>query len=351
MTILFADGCDHYATADIFTKYDFSYAFTQWSITANNPRRIGTTSLYCPASSSYYIGKLIPDTQTVYIGFAYQGIGAAWSDKYFIGLLSASWQIRIFITAGCGFGLNRGNGGTRIWTSPDTGYIELNTWQYLEFKFTVSNTVGGMEFRRNGIPIISSGFELDTLEHTAWDAIGVVFFPNDGMAGNYYKDIYISDSGYLGNIRIDKLLPNGIGTYSLWTPSAGNNYENVDNATPDDDTTYNETNIVDKKDTYTFENLDDLGGPPIYAVVSNISARKTDAGLINLAPLQYINTSDYLGSTLNFSENYKIKQIIMEVNPDDSASWEDADVNGMESGMQSTVVTTTTTSTTTTTTT
>ena len=221
--------------------------------------------------------------------------------------------------------------------------ISYQTWRYVEVKFTINDTTGTVEVRVNENTLL-------TLSNVDTQNTANAYFNKFKFGSPYsniymdYDDLYLCDTAgaknndFLGDVRVDVLRPNGAGAYTQFTPSAGANYENVDEVYPDDDSTYNQGSLVDDKDAY---NVGDLPSPPvsttIHGIKSQITIRKTDAGARECKVLTRSGTTDSLGDALALSDSYLTPTKIYEDNPDDSLAWEDADVNAMQVGVQITV--------------
>src|SRR3990172_7953604 len=85
----------------------------------------------------------------------------------------------------------------------------------------------------------------------------MVQFGADGINGTftqYYDDIVFDDAAYPGNTKIAGLIPNGAGFSSQWDPSAGLNYQCVDELPPSD-ADFVSTNVVNEVDTYALSDL------------------------------------------------------------------------------------------------
>lgn len=246
----------------------------------------------------------------------------------------------------------RNGDNTLLGTTSGAG-LDYLVWRYIEVKFTIDNSSGSVEIRSNGTTVLNLTSQ-DT-QNTANAYINKVEL--NGAAQNLqmtYDDMYFLDTtgsknnDFLGDVRADVIRPDGAGTYTQFTPSAGSNYENVDDDPyPDDDTTYNDGSTPGNKDSYALSSLSVLG-TTIHGVKSQITVRKTDAGSKNVKLLTRAGTTDELSDSISLSDSYTTSVIINEDNPDDSAAWEEADVNAMEVGLE--IVTTTTTTMTTTTT-
>jgi len=212
--------------------------------------------------------------------------------------------------------------------------------KYFEVKFTIDDSAGAVTIRSNETEVLAL-----TSVDTQYSANA--YFNRLWQNGSYnvtlcYDDQYMLDltgdaphNDFLGDIRVDILRPSAAGTYTDFTPSAGSNYQNVDETNgPDDDSTYNQGSDVGDKDSYQMPDLPAPAGTTIYGVKSQITVRKTDAGVRECKILTRVGTTDDLGDTISMGDTYETHTKIFEDNPDDSAAFEDADVNAMEVGVE-----------------
>lgn len=167
-------------------------------------------------------------------------------------------------------------------------------------------------------------------------AIATFGFGTPGAATCVRSHIMIAGAtgDIIGNPRLGMLKPDGVGNYSQWTPSAGSNYQNVDDVTPDDDTTYNETITVGHKDSYTMENVpsnvNDITG---LAVTVRIT--KTDANSRMVRAFLRIGGVDYPHSdTQGVPGGYAYLQWIWTLSPATGVAFTAAEVNGLEAGVE-----------------
>jgi len=230
-----------------------------------------------------------------------------------------------------------------ILATSDTGVLSSLQWFYLEVKVTISGTVGQITIKKDGVSVLSTAANLNTLNgsNAYVGRIDISLTRSEVM--NYYDDFYICDNSgtknndFLGDVRVDPVRPDGAGTHTDFSPSAGSNYQNVDETYPDGDTTYNDGSGVADQDSYGLPALPSPAGTTIYGVKDQITVRKTDAGSRQCKLLTVQGGSDYLGDAIILSDTYITETRIMEDNPDDSAAWEDADISGGEIGVEITV--------------
>lgn len=340
MSLLFVDGFDHYDDNQSIYKWDIGYHWSYFDI--NTPGRFGDGG--CLEANGitleYYMMKWFKKrVNTVIMGFAWKrGVLFSSLDKviefYHQGGIQLGFQI-------CSPGVvkvRRGDGqfGTIV---AETSNIVVNpdTWYYVEIKVYVHASAGTAEVRINEQTVLNET-GLNTRDHTEDGIDGIrLFSPNSYES--YYDDLYICDDegpncdDFLGECRIHTLFPNAPGNYAQWTPSAGDNFENVDEILPiDNDTTYNETNVSGEIDTFHFEDLSNVPGGTIHGVALNNCIKKTDAGYRLYESVARINGTDYVSGEGGVFDEYRIRQQCLEINPDDSNVWEEADINSGEFG-------------------
>src|ERR1035441_6969916 len=169
--------------------------------------------------------------------------------------------------------------------------LHENEWYFMEVSVQLSGTnpisVTG-EVRVNGQTVIgpattvSEKNQSDLLLQTT--TCNYHIFSTLGSANTTIDDLYIFDGNgtfnntFAGDNKIECLLPNS--DYSVsWTPTGGgSSFSQLDEITPDYDTTYCSSNTVSSSDMYGFPNLTTFSGKVI-AVQYSVLARKDAEGL------------------------------------------------------------------------
>ena len=120
-----------------------------------------------------------------------------------------------------------------------------------------------------------------------------------------------------------------------WTPSAGSNYQNVDDSGDmDDDTTYNSEDAAGQIDTYTVPDIEATGGV-IHAVAVNMGVRKDDVGARTIKGVIRQATTNYSSPTaLTVFDSYRVSQAIWATQPDGSGAWNETNLNAAEFGIE-----------------
>ena len=351
MTLLFIDSFDHYTTtAQTLEKWtNTGVYFTAAGVGAYG--RYGTNGFRVTgngANDSAYLAYQLPSQpQTLIAGNArrFSSIMAKTAQGYNngIGFTDAGvFQVSMVVDTDGSIYVVRGSwlAGTLLGTSA-TGIVKKNSWSYIEFKATIHNTTGSYEVKVNGVSVLSDT-NVDT-QDTANAYADKVYIGlksgNDQSTGTWLDDLYICDdqgsesNDFLGDIRVQCLFPSGAGNYSQWTPLSGNNYENVDEATPDDDTTYVHTTVSGNKDSYTFENLTTISGE-VFGAFIHSWGRKANAGTKFMRNFIRTNSTDYEQNLISLSDSYGYFSNLIVQNPDTTSGWAIVDINSLEVGIK-----------------
>lgn len=309
-------------------------------------KRTGAYSAYIEGNNKALQQQITPASE-LYVRLGLYMTGGYWGPHVFMQAIDSSGAIHIT------FGVNqttralevrRGNyGGTLLGRG---AALSLNTWYCYEYRIVIDNTLGVVQVKRDGeIDIDLVGTEdtpLDTQNGGNGD-IGTMRWGGDITHSNYVMDGYVDDiaindtsgtinNSWIGQGGIYALVPNGAGTLTQLTPSAGSNYECVDDVPPDDDTSYVESDVQDEIDTYAMSAS--AGAGTISAVQWLARVKANSAGSTSVARVLRVNGTNYVGSDMGIDVDYVYAKEILEINPDDSAAWESADLDALEAGLK-----------------
>ena len=296
--------------------------------------RFGVGQCLSLGSSTNLIKRIVPSSKVI-VGYAWNPSGT-YSNLGVINLFGDSGTVAhltLKMPVAGSLSLMRGNDiGTQIATAS----IATSGWQYLEMSATISDTVGEVIVRVNGQVIINyTGDTRNGGTNTTIDTFSIV-----GANGTkYYDDLYICDgtgttnNTFLGDVRVQTLMPNSAGSSTQFTPTGGANYANVAEVT-DSTATYNASSTVGNRDTYAMADLSASTGP-IYGVQNSIVAWKSDAGTGTIKTALKAGASVYYDSTIPLGTSSSLYlSPVREVNPATSTAWTVSDVNGAELGAE-----------------
>lgn len=157
----------------------------------------------------------------------------------------------------------------------------------------------------------------------------------------YYDDLYLDDLTSEGaaavppDIRLEYLIPNGDGNYSQWDGSDGNqvnNWEQVDEQPHDSDTSYNEAQAAEEKDSYAMSTHALSTGWSIKAVIPCAYVRKTDGGVASkIALMLRENAVDWEGIAQDLPTSYGLIWERRTLDPG-GAAWDQDSLDAVEVG-------------------
>jgi hypothetical protein len=227
------------------------------------------------------------------------------------------------------------NGGTTIATGATV--LALTTWYLIEGKIFIDDVNGIAQCKLNGVLPLEIDYSGDT--RSQGTTITKVFLGTYGSATaytiyGYFDDFVLDDASWIGDTRIQAISPTGVGTTTGWTPSAGNNWDCVEEI-PASDVDYIYINANDILDTYATGNL--IGGVSEVKCVQ-VQGRTVYQGAptpTNLKLAIRSNGVDYVSANKSVPASYKSLFNIWETDPDTSATWLVAAVNAAEIGVKS----------------
>lgn len=334
MALVFMDGFDHYATADITKKW--TSVDTSPAIGASSGRRSGGALLAPNAvTNGAQVLKTLPAAYaTLIVGFAWKISGM--SGRSVVRFLDTAVEhISVELAVDGTLVVQRAGSATLAISSNS---ISLNTWYYLEFKATIHDSTGAFELRLNG-DVWASGSNVDT-RNAGNASVNRLALGADGnmsvSATQYFDDFYVADTSgsapqndFLGDVRIDTVYPSADGNYTQFTPSTGtDHYALVDETTPST-SDYNESGTAGHKDSYTMQDVSSIPGT-IFGVQVNAYAHKDDAGLRSLKIGVRSGTTDSVDAGSALSESALYYRHILETDPATAAAWTESGVNAAE---------------------
>lgn len=285
----------------------------------------------------------IPTSSSGTIGFAF----------YMTGFPDSSVDLATFflnsVTSGgrqCAIGVNASgalflNTGT---ITPVSIYTTTNTltpaaWNYIECEFTVSNTVGTVNFYVNGA-LFGSATGLDT-QTQAGSTFNILYFGTLEGGGfgftGYFDNLYLTDTPVrLGESRVITVVPTSDGTPSQWAASGGAvaPFTMVDEVLCNADVDYIFDGTVNDQAVF---NMASTGATPVSvsAVQIGTYSRKTDTGS-RAIQLQYVDSGGtaYNSSDFNLGSSYARQLNILETNPATATAWTPAEANALKTGVK-----------------
>lgn len=358
MALLFMDSFDHYVTADVTEKWSSieSGFFGQATINATSGRRSSGGFRINDGGSgnaNAYGGlrkTLAPGDATGIVGVSVTmpALAPHTTNGFPVTMFRLGTTIQVSLRVNSNRTLSAVRGGWATGTVLGTSSATLpTTATYVELKVKIHASTGTVDVRLNGISILSlTGQNTSPGASEAWTVVGLGI-PSEASSPSWsgtpslnvdFDDFYVCDgtgaapwNDMLGDVRVDPRQPTAAGATTGWTPSAGNNWQNVDELPPNDDGDYNSAASASLTDTFTVQDVP-VAGATIYGVQVNLTSRKTDAGTCTIAPVIRHSSVDYQGTAFAPGTGYANNQAIYQTNPGTSAQWTESEFNAAEFG-------------------
>jgi len=336
MALLFADGFDSYTT--LLDKWDSRVGNGTIDISASYGRMAGSSGLRIQHHSEGVSKSLGVQASTLIAGFAFKVPSVL---SYACAMCSFSdagtRQIGLWISSDL---------STIAWDRNGTNLVSIAypfsaaLWYYIEAKVVFSSTVGRIITKINNVEVDDTS-SLDTA-NTA-NNYGTAFVLGSTSTGTYdqdryFDDVYVCDTvgsycnDFLNDRWIETIYPTGAGTTTQWSPSAGANWDCVEEHPPTT-TEYVETGVLNEIDTYACGNLTSTSGD-VAAVVINHHSAKTTAGSRKVSGAIYSDTDSDVGTENDLSTTYHNYQSVSYLDPHTAAAWTIAGVNAAEFGVK-----------------
>ncbi len=232
------------------------------------------------------------------------------------------------------------SGGTEVARSA-ANVIRAGVYEFIEIHVRAGNTGspgGAVEVRVNGQTVIDET-GVDTTATANINIQSVYLAPHGGTNAEtcYYQDWYVCDisgsvnNDFLGDTVWTTLFPNGDGVVQDWTPSAtGAGYLMIDEATPDDDSSYIVSAAANDESEFDLPNAS-TETATISACIHRYLARKDDTGAGStqgsiVSSESSPETTD-TGADNALTQTYAVYSDVSETDPATGAAWTPAAVN------------------------
>jgi len=348
MALLWCDGFDHYGTSTA-KMLDGVYAEvgTSASISTLNPRT-GANHLRINGGSGQaatFVRRVLGGAKTTV------GLGAVF---YLTALPTGNNCQRIFGYSDAANATQLGiviqsTGTIEAWRGvPGSGtslgassspVVVASAYQHIEAVVLFSQTVGTVEVRVNGVTVLSvSGVDTCNTALTECSQVYIGGAANGTQTDktHYIDDLFCYDNTssynntFIGDRRVLTLFPDANTATADWTAvGAATGYECIDEASPDDDTTYITAATTGLVSQFGLQNLP-AGISVINAVVMVERARKTEAGTANTQVSIVSGASTTAGADKALTEIYTYRQDVFQIDPASAAPFTPSEVDALQ---------------------
>jgi len=330
MALLFMDGFD---AGDTAQKWAVAVASAVSTVT-----RFGTGRSLSLSGSGNSVTRAITPSAQVTVGYAYASNTASVETSQHLHLSSDggnTLHLLVGWESATSLAVWRTSTGTKLTSAAVNAPALANGggWAYIEVQATIDDTAGTVKVRVNGQLVID--FTGDTRNGGTSTLIDAVQFRRSNLQG-LFDDVYIlngtgaAPTTFLGEVRVQTVVPTGAGTSAGLTPSSGANWAAVD------ELPYSATDYVSGSSGTDLYVAGDLPAGPtaIKAVQVNAVAKKADAGDRYAKPLLRTGGTTYNQGLTALGTSDSTAIAPFAVNPNTGVAWTAADVNAMEIGVE-----------------
>lgn len=330
MALVFVDSFDHYDTANVAQKWSATSGTNVIEAGGRSGKRLRSSG----NAATVWLNVADRSTYVMGCGFSMTSFGG--SSGFYIARFAEgnAHHVDLRVDAAGHLFVTR-NGA--VLGAAGSSTLSANTWYFIEFKATIHDSAGAVTVRLNGVDeIVLTG--QDTRNANTGVINRLIVGHGDNSSATWFDDLYIvdttgtSNNDFLGDVRVEALFPDGAGNSTQFTPDSGSNYARVNESAPDDDTSYVGSSTVGHKDTYAMGAMG--ASTSIKGTQQVIYARKTDAGSRVGRTVIRSGGTDYEGADIALTDTYLFHRTVRETDPNTSAAWTEAGVNGHEAGMK-----------------
>lgn len=210
-----------------------------------------------------------------------------------------------------------------------------DTWMHIGITFYAHASAGYLSVYVDGVQVL-------TYTGNTSGNVDSIYFGGQGWnISAYFDDFYVDDTTGESDAapsakRFLFSLVNAAGADAQFTPSAGSNYQNVDDSgAPDSDTTYNAALSAALKDTFNTADITMPADHVIRAAIIIAVVKRTDAGTASQIKLHSYDGATYQSGTAQTpTTSYNT---IFERQPlqPDATAWNEVDFEAMQYGYES----------------
>lgn len=193
-----------------------------------------------------------------------------------------------------------------------------STWKCLEVHYKISDTVGEVTIRIDGVQVFTFSGDTKPGTETTVDNIQIYF------GGLYLDDFALDTSTWCGLGYYIGLTANGAGDSTQWTPTGAANYQNV--SIPANDATYN-SGTTGQTDNYAMTSLT-VGTGGVLRVVPFARANNAAGGSVNIG--LKTNGTNYTTTVTTPTSLTWLAGAEYINNPQTSSNWVQAEMDAVQ---------------------
>jgi len=280
------------------------------------------------------------------------GLGSALSGvlRFTVGDAEIGWQYResdnnFLLAAGYASGT-----ATPHYPAPNVlagGFSTADVWRHVALMAYLAPSGGFVAAWLDGVQVL--GWTGDTRVYASNSTTPLTWLSGAYLLGggwnlsvygdDFYCDVWEGADAPLmacpSSRRFLPAFPNGAGATAQWTPNSGANWQAVDEAPPDSETTYVKATVAGLRDSYSFSDIAVPADYTVRAVIPTAFARRTDAAVgstLKLVSKKDAAVSQSAEKVLPVAYNHVWERFPTQP---DGSPWDEAAVNASEFGIES----------------
>jgi hypothetical protein len=210
-----------------------------------------------------------------------------------------------------------------VLTKAGTVTVAMNDWFHVQFYIVIADA-GNIGVKIDGHQSID--WPCDTQPGAAAGASYLYVTKMVNANTIYIDDLVWGSGGYLGDLRCVDIRPTADTAQDDWTPSAGDNFETIDE-TPPSDTDYNETNTNAQADELALGDFDGVTYTPV-AITAWARAEMLAATGDSLK-VGIVSNAVEVTTTSALSTSWEYYFHTEDENPDGPVAWDDAAIDAL----------------------
>lgn len=219
-----------------------------------------------------------------------------------------------------------------VYSVSSTDSLTQDAWHYIEIKVNPANS-GSALIKVNGREFINES-PIDLVQGGTPSLLYI------GMpTGSKIDDFMLFDgtgsdvTDLLGPTLVSTISPDSAGDRTELVPSAGSNWENVDELPNDGDTSYNSSTTVNDGDLYNCTNISNLSSVHFMSVTNY--ARSEDVNPVSIYSLVKSGTTEFTATQFDsFTDTYDFSTAFYYSNEDTAAGWAVGDFSDIQIGIE-----------------
>jgi hypothetical protein len=242
-------------------------------------------------------------------------------------------QFSINLTLDRHLTLVKSSGSVLLATSSTT--LDPDNWYYLELKAVIGGS-GSVELRLDKETVLT--YSGNTQSTAAAGMTGFVLRCPATGAWSFWDDFYLCDdqgdtsNDFLGDVHVYPVLPTGDVRADFTPLVAGPGFSMVNDAAPDDDTTYIASSTPGHVSSFHVP-APGSGNHQIFGVQLNVHARKDEVGGRQLSTVcKPLGGTDQIGTAVVLTTSWINYMTVYPVNPATGEAWSPAEIAAAEWG-------------------